>query len=136
MGVDMERFPTASHLASWAKVCPGNNESAGKRKSGRTGHGNPWLRAALVEAAWGAARTKKSYLAAQYHRLAARRGAKRAILAVAHTMLVTIYHLLRHGSTYQDLGGNYFDQRDRYATIRRAIGRIERLGYKVTLEPA
>jgi transposase len=90
----MSRFPTEGHLSSWAKVCPGNNESAGKRKNGHTGHGNPWLRSALVEAAWGAARTKESYLSAQYHRLAARRGAKRAILAVAHSILVIIYHLL------------------------------------------
>jgi transposase len=136
LGMDMGRFPTAGHLASWAKVCPGNNQSADKRKSGRAGHGNPWLRAALVEAAWAAVRTKGSYLGAQYHRLAARRGAKRAILAVAHTILVTIYHLLRHGTTYQDLGGNYFDERDRHTAVRRAVRRIERLGYKVTLEVA
>jgi len=136
LGMDMGRFPTAGHLASWAKVCPGNNQSADKRKSGRAGHGNPWLRAALVEAAWAAVRTKGSYLAAQYHRLAARRGAKRAILAVAHTILVTIYHLLRHGTTYQDLGGKYFDERDRLTAVRRAVRRIERLGYKVTLEAA
>ena len=136
IGVDMARFPSAGHLASWAKVCPGNNQSAGKRKSSRSGHGNPWLRAALVQAAWAAARTKRSYLAAQYRRLAARRGAKRAILAVAHTILVTIYHLLRHGTTYQDLGVNYFDERRRLATVRRAVRRIERLGYQVTLEVA
>jgi hypothetical protein len=92
------------------------------------------LRSALVEAAWGAARTKGSYLSAQYHRLAARRGAKRAILAVAHSILVIIYHLLRDGTTYQDLGGNYFDERNRQATVRRAAHRIEALGYKVTLQ--
>ena len=87
-----------------------------------------------MEAAWGAARTKESYLSAQYHRLAARRGAKRAILAVAHSILVIIYHLLRDGTTYRDLGGNYFDERNRQATVRRAARRIEALGYKVTLQ--
>jgi transposase len=89
-GMDMSRFPTAAHLASWAKVCPGNNESAGKRKSGQTGHGNPWLRHALIEAARAAARTKNTYLAALYHRIAARRGANRAAVAVAHAILVII----------------------------------------------
>lgn len=136
IGLDMSRFPTAAHLSSWAKLCPGNNMSAGKRKSGRTGHGNPWLRSALVEAAWAASRARNTYLSAQYHRLAARCGAKRAVVAVAHTILVTIYHLLRRGTTYQDLGGNYFDQRDRQAAVRRSVRRIERLGYKVILQPA
>jgi len=136
IGLDMSRFPSAGHLSSWAHLCPGNHESAGKRKSGATGHGNRWLRSALVEAARSAARTKGTYLSAQYHRLAARRGDKRAILAVAHTILVTIYHLLRDGTIFHDLGGNYFDQRDQQATLRRAVRRIERLGYKVALEAA
>jgi transposase len=136
IGTDMSRFPSAQHLASWARVCPGNNQSAGKQKSGTTGRGNPWLRTALVEAAWGAVRTKGSYLSAQYHRLAARRGAKRAIMAVAHTILVTIYHMLNRGTSYQDLGGNYFDERNSRAAVRRSVRRIERLGYKVTLEAA
>jgi transposase len=136
IGTDMSRFPSAQHLASWARVCPGNNQSAGKQKSGTTGRGNPWLRTALVEAAWGAVRTKGSYLSAQYHRLAARRGAKRAIMAVAHTILVTIYHLLHRGTSYHDLGGNYFEERDSRAAVRRSVRRIERLGYKVTLEVA
>ena len=136
MGVDMSRFPTAARISSWAGVSPGNNESAGKRKSGRTGHGNPWLRSALVEAAWAAARTKGSYLSAQYHRLAPRRGAKRAILAVAHSILVIIYHLLRDGTTYQDLGSSYFDQRNAQAVLRRSVRRLEGLGYRVTLEAA
>lgn len=136
IGLGASRFPTAAHLASWAHICPGNNASAGKRKSGSTGRGNPWLRSALVEAAWAASHTKGSYLAAQYHRLAARRGSKRAIVAVAHTILIVIYHLLRRGTTYLDLGDNYFDQRDHQATLRRALRRIQSLGYKVTLEAA
>lgn len=136
IGTDMSRFPTAAHLASWARVCPGNNESAGKRKSGATGHGNPWLRSTLVEAAHAASHTKDTYLAAQYHRLAARRGGKRAAMAVAHTILVIIYYMLSRGTAYNDLGGNYFDERDRQATLRRAIRRIQNLGYTVTLEAA
>ena len=134
IGTDMSRFPTAAHLASWARVCPGNNESAGKRKSGSTGHGNSWLRPILVQAAQSASRTKGTYLAAQYHRIAARRGRNRAIMAVAHTILVTIYYMLTRGTVYSDLGGNYFDERDRQATIRRAVRRIEGLGYTVTLK--
>jgi transposase len=135
IGCDVSRFPTAAQLASWAKVCPGNNESAGKRKTGKTGHGNTWLRDTLVEAAWGATRTKDTYLAAQYHRLAARRGAKRAIMAVAHSILVTVYSLLKNGVEYQELGGNYFDECNKVATVRRAIHRIENLGYQVELQP-
>ena len=134
IGTDMSRFPTAAHLTSWARVCPGNNESAGKRKSGSTGHGNSWLRPILVQAAQSASRTKGTYLAAQYHRIAARRGGKRAIMALAHTILVTIYYMLTRGTVYSDLGGNYFDERDRQATIRRAVRRIEGLGYTVTLK--
>lgn len=136
IGTDVSRFPNAAHLASWAKVCPGNNESAGKRKSGRTGHGNPWLLPTLVEVAQAAGRTRNTYLSAQYHRLAARRGAKRAVIAVAHTILVIIYHLLRNGTTYRDLGDNYFDEQARLSTVRRAVQRIERLGYEVVLQPA
>ena len=136
IGVDMTRFPTSNHISSWAKICPGNNESGGKRKSGRSGKGNPWLKAALVQAAWAAVAQKGTYFCAQYHRLASRRGSKRAILAVAHSLLVTIYFMLRNGTTYQELGGNYFDERRRQATIHRAAQRIERLGYKVTLEAA
>ena len=132
----MGRLATAAHLASWARVCPGTHESAGKRKSGRTGGGNPWLRRALVEAARGAARTRKSSLSAQYRRLAARRGANRAAMAVAHTILVIVYYLLRDQTTYQDLGPTSFAERDRAAVVRRAVCRLEQLGYKVTVEAA
>jgi hypothetical protein len=124
-------------LASWAKLCPGSNESAGKRKSGATGKGNPYLRQTLTEAGWAAGRTKTTYLAAQFHRLKARRGAKRAVMAVAHSILVIAYHILKEeGTVYTDLGANYFDERSKEATTRRTVKRLERLGYKVTLEPA
>lgn len=141
LGTDMSRFPSARHLASWAARsagdgCPGNNESAGKRKSGRTRKGNPWLRTALVEAAQAAGRTKHSYLGAQYRRLAARRGAKRAAVAVGHSMLGIVYHLLTRETEYEDLGVHYFDERQRQAVERRLVRRLEALGYKVTLEPA
>lgn len=134
IGVDMTRFPSAAHIASWARLCPSNNESAGKRKSGRTGHGNPWLRSILVQVAWAAARTKGSYLSAMYHRLAARRGSKRAIIAVAHAILTVIYSILRNRSIYRDLGETYFDQLNHESVIRRAVRRIESLGYTVTVE--
>lgn len=136
IGTDMRGFPTAGHLASWAGMCPGNNESAGKRKSGKTRKGSPWLREALIEAAWAAARSKNTYLSAQYHRIAARRGAKRAVVAVGHTILIILYHILKDGTVYNDLGANYFDERDKTATLRRAVQRIEKLGYKVTVQPA
>ena len=136
LGADLSRFPTAGHLASWAGMCPGNEESAGKRRSGRTRHGNPWLRAALVEAARAASRTQGTYVAAQYRRLAARRGSKRAAVAVGHSILVSVYHLLRDGEPYHELGGTYFDARDRPTVTRRLVGRLERLGYTVTLAPA
>ncbi len=132
----VSRFRDAHHLASWTKICPGNNESAGKRKSGKTGHGNPWLRSALVEAAWAASRVKDSYFSALYHRLAARRGKKRAIVAVAHAILVTIYAMLKNGTVFQDLGGQFHDLLNPSQLIRRAVRRIERLGYKVVLEKA
>lgn len=134
IGVDMSRFPTAAHIASWAGLCPGNNESAGKRKSGRTRHGDTWLRSILVQASWAAARTKNTYLSALYHRIAARRGAKRAIIAVAHTILSIIYSMLRNETTYQDLGENHFDELNRKSVVARTVRRLESLGYSVTLE--
>jgi transposase len=136
IGQDMSPWPSAAHLASWARVCPTKTESAGRNVSGRTLKGNPWLKAALVESAWAASHTKNTYLSAQYRRLAARRGRKKALLALAHTILVIIYALITKGGEYDDLGGNYFDERTRGATLRRSIKRIERLGYKVTVEAA
>ena len=136
IGIDMSRFPSASHLASWAKVCPGSYESAGKRKSGKIGHGNAWLRSALVEVAQAAGHTRDTYLSAQYHRLASRRGNKRAVIALAHTILVIVYSLLRYGGNYQDMGANYFDERNQRRTLQRSVQRIERLGYQVVLQPA
>lgn len=135
IGTDMGRFPTAHHLASWAGMCPGNHERAGKRQSGKTRKGSPWLRTLLGQAAHAAARTKGTYLAAQYRRLAARRGKSRAAVAVGHTILVVAFHLLRDGATYRDLGPTYFDQIDRQHVERRLVHRLHDLGYRVTLEP-
>jgi transposase len=136
IGLDMSRLPSASHLASWAGMCPGNNESAGKRLSGRTRKGSPWLRKLLVEAAHAAAHTKNTYLAAQYRRLAARGGPQKAMVAVGHSMLVIIYHVLRDQQPYNELGGTYFDERNRQATERRLVRRLEQLGYEVSVKPA
>jgi len=136
IGTDMNRFPTSRHLASWAKVSPGNNESAGKRKSGKTGTHGPWFRVTLVEAAHGASKKRDCYLATQFWRLVPRKGKKRAAVAVAHSILEIAYHILKHGTVYEDLGSNYFDQRSKEATKRRAIQRLERLGFKVQIEEA
>lgn len=135
IGVDMEQYPTADHLASWAGMCPGNNESAGKRKSGKTTKGSRWLRHALVEAAWAASHTKNTYLSAQYYRLARRRGKKRALVAVGHSILVIAYHLLKHHVCDEDLGGDYFDRRNQQQLKRHLVKRLESIGYQVTLEP-
>jgi transposase len=135
IGTQMERFPSEDHLASWAGLCPGNDESAGKKRSGKTPKGNTWLKRALVQAAWAASRTKDTYLAAHYRRLAARRGRKRALVALAHTLLGIIYELLKNNTDYRDLGGDYFERRDRDRLTRRLVDRLERLGLKVTVEP-
>jgi len=134
IGVDMSRFPSAAHLASWAGVAPGNHESAGKRLSGRTTKGNQALVNALTQAAWAASHSKNTYLSAQYRRLASRRGRKKALIAVAHSILVIIYHLLKKQETYRELGGDYFDQRNPKATEKRLVRRLEQLGYKVSLD--
>src|SRR5919204_592971 len=118
-----------------AVLCPGNNESGGKQLAGRTRKGNPWLRSALVEAAHAAVRSKGSYLGVQFRRIASRRGAKRALIAVAHTLLTIIYYLLTRGCAYADLGPTFFDQQDRRRTERRLVSRLEQLGYRVSLQP-
>ena len=135
IGTDMTRFPSAKHLASWAGMCPGNYESGGKRLSGKTRKGSRWLRQVLVEAAHVAAKTKQTYLAAQYKRIAARRGKKRALIALGHTILVIVYTLLTRKQPYQDLGAAYFDSLEQQRVERRLVRRLERLGYRVSLQP-
>lgn len=134
IGTDMSQFASDKHLCSWSRICPGNNESAGKRKRGKTGKANRWLRSTLVQCAWAASRTKGTYLAAQYRRIASRRGKKRAIMAVAHSLLKIIYHMLKYHTAYRDLGGDYFDKINPEKTKRYHVKRLERLGFKVTLE--
>lgn len=135
IGKDMTRFPTDHHLPAWAGICPGSNESGGKRKSGKTTKGSRWLRATLVQAAWAATHTKNSYFRAQYRRLVGRRGKKRALVAVAHSLLIVIYHVLLTGRPYQDLGVDYFDKLDAHNIVKSHVRRLESLGYKVTLAP-
>jgi transposase len=137
IGTDMGRFVTAGHLASWAGLCPGNNESAGKHASGRTRKGSKWLRTALVQAANAAARSKGTYLAAQYARIKGRRGHKKAIVAVAHSILVICWHLLTRNEPYSDLGGDYFLERQSNDVYKnRLVRQLERMGYQVNLQPA
>ena len=136
LGPDTSRFPSDRHCASWAKLCPGNEESAGKRKSGRTGKGNSWLREILIESARAATRTRDSYLKAQYLRLRRSRGDRKATVAVAHSILVIAYHILKHDRPYQELGGDWFLRRERPDLLtRRLVRQLEALGHHVTLEP-
>jgi len=134
IGVDMRCFPTAAHLASWAGVCPGNRESAGKRLSGQTTKGNKRLKAALAEVVWVLSHMKDNYLSAQYHRLARRLGKPKAVMAVAHSLLVIIYHLLRDKQPYRDLGATFFEAREKERVVKGALRRLENLGYTVTLQ--
>jgi transposase len=135
IGVDMTIFPDEHHLASWTGICPGNEESAGRRLRSRTRKGNRWLRRALAEAAWAASRVKNSYLTAQFRRLAAKRGKKRALVAVGHSLLVIIYHVLKNRVEYRDLGPDYFDRLEPERLRRYLVKRLQRLGYNVTLSP-
>lgn len=135
IGMDMSRFETAGHLISWAGLCPRNDESAGKRRSTRMRKGAPWLKTVLIQCAWAAARTKGSYFQAQYHRLRARRGSKKSIGAVAASLLTTIYHMLKNGTCYQDLGPNHFDERTRTRNIQRLIHRLQNFGFDVHVTP-
>ena len=134
-GGDMNAFPTAKQLASWAGVCPGNDRSAGKRRSGKARKGSKWLRAALAEAALAVTRTKNTYLATQYRRLYPRRGHNKALTAVEHSMLVAVWHMLQTGEIYNDLGADYFARRDPERLTRRLVAQLQRLGHVVTLEP-
>jgi transposase len=133
-GGDMSAFPTAKHLASWAGICPGNDETGGKRRSGKTTKGSKWLRANLIEAAKAASRTRDTYLAAQYQRLRARRGHNKATTAIAHSMLTAAWHMLQTGETYNDPGADYFTRRDPERHTRRLVAQLERLGHTVTLQ--
>lgn len=136
VGADMSPFPTAGHLVSWAGLCPGHNESAGKRKSGKTRKGDRWLRTVLNECALAAIRDRDSRLAARYRRIMRHRGHKKAIVAVANTILTISWHLLTSRTTYEELGENYFSQRDRDMRTRNLVHQLERLGHKVSIEPA
>ena len=134
IGTDMSRFPTAGHLASWAGLSPGNNQSAGKRRSGRMMEGNRWLKSTLNQCGWAASHTKDSYFKAQHRRIASRRGVKRATMAVAHSLLCVCWELLKHGTMYEDLGPDYFNTLDQEKAKRSLVKRLEKLGYSVVLE--
>lgn len=137
IGTDMSRYPSAHDLAAWAGLCPNTEESAGKRRSGRIRHGNSWLKAALVQAAWAAGRTRRSYFSQQHRRIAIRRGVKRANIAVAHSLLVVCYHLIKGGQEYADLGADYFNHRkDSEHQAETMVKRLQKLGYAVTLTRA
>ena len=135
IGSNMDQFPSADHLCSWAGICPGSNESAGKRKSGKTTKGSKWLRASLAHAAWAASKKKNSYFHAQYGRLAGRRGKKRAVIAVAHSLLTLIYYVLRDQVQYKDLGQDYFDKLNSKRRVPYLVKRLKNMGYAVNLAP-
>jgi transposase len=138
-GLDMSQFPTADHLASWAGLAPGNHQSGGKRYSGRTTKGNKPLGSTMVQAAWGASRTKDTFTNSRYHHLAGRRGKKRAIVAVAHSMLVSVWHMLTYRQPYQELGGDYFDERKKESKVNYLVRRLEKLtggAVSIELQPA
>jgi len=135
LGGDMSPFPTHRHLSAWAGMCPGNEESAGKRRKRRITPGNRWLKRTLVQAAWAASHTKSSYLASQYRRLVGRRGKKRALIAVGHSILVILYYLLKDGRQYADLGSDFFDRLEPQRLTRYYVNRLQHLGHKVILEP-
>ncbi len=135
IGTDMSRFPTAGHLLSWVGLCPRQDESAGKRRSTRLRHGNPWLKTALIQCAWAAKNKKGSYLQAQFLRLKSRRGPQKAICAVAASLLTAIYHMLKNGVPYEDLGAEHFNNRSRKSHAHRLVRQLERLGYAVNLNP-
>jgi transposase len=135
IGRDMSRFPTAGHLVAWAGLCPGQNESAGKRKSSRLRKGAPWLQTALVQCAVSAVKKKDSYYKAQFYRLKSRRGPQKAVCAVAASMLTAIYHMLNDGTVHQDPGAGHFDRRSTDAKARRLVSQLTKLGFQVQLEP-
>jgi transposase len=136
IGADMSRFPSARHLASWAGLCPGNNTSAGKSRSGKSHRGNRWIKGLMTEIAWAAARTRNSYPAALYRRIAAHKGKKRALVAVANALLQVAWHLLTHRKAYQDLGGDYFDRLNQAKLTQSLVRRLQKLGHTVTLQSA
>jgi transposase len=136
IGVDMNRFHSHRHLCSWAALGPGNDESAGKRRGGRTRRGNRWLKRVLLQAGWAAIKQKGSYFGAQFRRITRRRGEKQAALAVAHSLLPVIYHVLKHGVVYEDLGADYFDRRSPEQHARYHLRRLTELGYQVSLVPS